>query len=113
MEGLEYSTGLGDVRITEKRRDATAAAAIVQRIVNLRIPLVFLAVLPLKAASVIAAVIVVVDEREGCRQKNEAASHTVSCSSFRVLKLARCRGSLALTPQRRESSWVSLLMIKA
>lgn len=45
------------VRITEKRRDAIAAAAIVQRIVSRSRPLVFLPVLPLKKGSVLATVI--------------------------------------------------------
>jgi hypothetical protein len=39
------------LRITEKRRLATAAAAIKERIVNRRSPLVFLPVLPLKKGS--------------------------------------------------------------
>jgi hypothetical protein len=48
----------GNVRITEKRRLATAAAAINERIVNRRSPLVFLPVLPLKKGSDIVSDIV-------------------------------------------------------
>ncbi len=48
----------GNVRITEKRRLATAAAAIKQRMVNRRSPLVFLPVLPLKKGSDIDSAIV-------------------------------------------------------
>jgi hypothetical protein len=48
------------IRITENSRLATAAAAIVQRIINRRRPLVFLPVLPSKEGSVDVAVIVAV-----------------------------------------------------
>jgi hypothetical protein len=48
------------VRITENSRLATAAAAIVQRIINRRRPLVFLPVLPSKEGLVDVAVIVAV-----------------------------------------------------
>jgi hypothetical protein len=50
------------VRITEKSRLATAAAAIKHRIVIRRSPLVFLPVLPWKKGSATVAVIVVVNE---------------------------------------------------
>jgi hypothetical protein len=51
------------VRITENRRLAIAAAAMVQRMINRRSPLVFLPVLPLNKGSPIAPAIVVVKER--------------------------------------------------
>jgi hypothetical protein len=50
----------GYVRITEKRRLATAAAAIRQRIVNRNRPLVFLPVLPAKKGSGVVAAIIAV-----------------------------------------------------
>ena len=52
-----------DIRITENRRLATAAAAIKQRIVIRKSPLVFLPVLPWKKGSVTVAVIVAVNAR--------------------------------------------------
>lgn len=46
------------LRITEKRRLATAAAAITQRIVILSRPLVFLPILPFKKGSTVVAIVV-------------------------------------------------------
>lgn len=46
------------LRITEKRRLATAAAAIKQRIVSLSKPLVFLPVLPFRKGSTVVAIVV-------------------------------------------------------
>jgi hypothetical protein len=45
------------VRITEKRRLATAAAAIKQRMVILSRPLVFLPILPLRKGSIVVAIV--------------------------------------------------------
>jgi len=52
-----------DIRITENRRLAIAAAAIRQRITNLRRPLEFFPVLPLKKGSAVVTVIVAGVER--------------------------------------------------
>ena len=51
-------SGRGNVRMTENKRLATAAAAIKQRMVNRRSPLEFFPVLPTKKGSAVFALIV-------------------------------------------------------
>jgi hypothetical protein len=55
--------------MTENNLEATAEAAINVRIVNRKIPLVFLPVLPLKKGSAIVSAIVDVVGRKSCRRR--------------------------------------------
>ena len=82
---------MGDIRITENSRLATAAAAIKHRIVNRRSPRVFLPVLPLKKGSSVVADIVGVGEKNVCRGDvavRYICSHAGASSSAGVNPLA-------------------------
>jgi hypothetical protein len=75
------------IRITEKRRLATAAAAIKQRMVIRRSPLVVLPVFPLKRGSVKESVMVAVDE-----EKLSACWNTVTGDLAGASRTAAARG---------------------
>lgn len=78
---------MGYVLITEKRRLAIAAAAIVQRIVSRRRPRVFLPVLPLKNCSALATVILVVVDR--LMSSLEILRQVLGVLELRVVIMAR------------------------